>query len=1011
MNSLSEDNLFKIFKAIQSEAPASVWSQGVTLSRSPNNILFVNLSDSECFAQVKTPGKALSHKVKIWPEDNDWDCDCGADLPCQHIAAAAILMKRGDAQAANPHQDSAAPSNITLLEHHFIRTPGGLGLVRKIRSAQSTKILDTSLLAYMSGVQSKRLNLPEVVATKTDYAIDQILRNYRSGAPLERPRIEALFRVFSEEQKFYLDGQTVQTSDSRLIAQYECIDEEDGYRLRKVTNPLVTEVFPAGVALCTGNILRLLNPKTLNPEESKLVEGEGSFWPKNKEHVLFSNIIPQLQKKISLTIHSQKRPKTLEVEPRVHLLLEKEVHAPPAPSTLSVLANIVYGEPPVFQLNPATFELSPISGKLFSENNLVFVRNQNLEKQLLQKLSRELNLQIGRRISLSGSTAIDFVKKASSWNPEGDGAEAFSPELRTLDPVFTIHDLDPLNPGKRYSFEASFCANNNEAAKANFAAVFKSWQAGVEHVPLMDGSWAKIPREWMLKNAKRVEEFLNCREAHSTEVPTAHLPELAKLCDEIGIESPDNLNKMKAMLDQFEGIKEANLPDDLTATLRPYQKRGVNWLCFLRDSGLGAMLADDMGLGKTLQMLCAIQGKTLIVAPTSVLLNWSQEIKKFRPKLNVCLYYGTNRALDQNADVTLTTYGVLRLDQHVLTKEYWDSLVLDEAQTIKNPDSLVAKAAHALKGEFRAALSGTPVENRLDDLWSQFQFLNPGFLGSQSDFQDKYGKSISSGDKDTALKLKSKIKPFILRRLKRDVAPELPPRIETVLRCELREEERLIYETILASTKKEVIASLETGSNVMKALEVILRLRQACCHPSMIPGSGFQSTSSKTELLIQSLENSLSEGHKSLVFSQWTSFLDLIGKELNSLQIPYSRIDGSTSNRQNLVNEFQSKDGPPIMLISLKAGGVGLTLTAADHVFITDPWWNPAAEDQAADRAHRIGQTNTVMIHRLVASDTIEERILLLQEAKKDLARAILEEGAAAASTTLTKQDLLNLFL
>ena len=418
------------------------------------------------------------------------------------------------------------------------------------------------------------------------------------------------------------------------------------------------------------------------------------------------------------------------------------------------------------------------------------------------------------------------------------------------------------------------------------------------------------------------------------------------------------------------------------------------------------MLADDMGLGKTLQMLCALDGKSLIVAPTSVLFNWQAEIQKFRPSLKTSMFYGSKRELDLSADVVLTSYGVLRLDQERLRETQWNTLVLDEAQTIKNPDSQVSKAAHSLRGDFRVTLSGTPVENRLDDLWSQFQFINPGLLGSREDFLENFARPIGSGDTDAASRLKARIKPFILRRLKREVAPELPPRTETVLHCELSTEERATYDMILASTRKEVLATLEEGGSILKALEVILRLRQACCHRGLIPGEDANG-SSKLDLLMETLEESLSEGHKSLVFSQWTSYLDLIGSELKSRGIHYSRIDGSTQNRQALLNEFQSPAGPPIMLISLKAGGVGLTLTAADHVFIMDPWWNPAVEDQAADRAHRIGQQNPVMIHRLVARESIEEKILALQESKKDLARAVLDDGGAALS--LSRQDILNL--
>jgi superfamily II DNA or RNA helicase len=995
------------FKIVQTNATPALWSQGVTLTRGGSTFVVSSLSEEECVIHVRTAGTPLSPKVILWPKDQDWDCDCGDDLPCSHIAAATILLKRGELAVT---QDSTQ-SEAALIHYHFKRSPQGLQLERKLVGGGEELSLNTPLLSYTAGINSGRIQGPEVLASKTDYAIDQILRTYR-GTQLERPRLEALFKTFESEQKVFLDNQPVQISDSRLAASYECVDEADGYRLRRVINPLVFEVFPSGVALCLGNILRLLNPKLLNSEESKFVDGEGSFWPANKENVLFSQILPQLQKKITITVSSLKRPQSLEIPPRIHLSLEKE----PAENNtyvLSVLANLVYGDPPISQLNPATFELSPIneyrSAKTSAATNAVIMRDQNAERSLLQKLGRDLNLQIGRRVIMRGIEAINFVRKTKDWSPDGDGFAAFTPELRSLGAGLKIDEYFENGVGQQYALDVKFNVLGAEesSSSVSFEQVFKAWQQGAEYIPLLDGAWAQIPKDWLVRYGKRIKDFLIAREA-SQPIPKHRLHELASLCEEMKVPYPDSLEKLKCLLEDFRAIEDANLPQDLNAELRSYQKKGVNWLCFLRDAGLGAMLADDMGLGKTLQMLCALKGKSLIIAPTSVIYNWAAEIKKFRPSLKVDVYYGPQRQMSPKPEVVLTTYGVLRLDQEKLRSYEWDTIVLDEAQTIKNPESQVAKAAHSLRADFKATLSGTPVENRLDDLWSQFEFINPGFLGTRNEFLEKYARPIVQGESHIAAELKARIKPFILRRLKREVAPELPPRTEVVLNCELSKDERATYESLLASTRKEVLASLEGGGSVIKALEVILRLRQACCHTALIPGHQ-ASTSSKVELLMETLEESLSEGHKSLVFSQWTSFLDLIAEDLKKSGVRFSRIDGSTQNRQSLVEQFQSEDGPPIMLISLKAGGVGLTLTAADHVFITDPWWNPSVEDQAADRAHRIGQQNPVLIHRLVAKDTIEERILALQETKKDLAKSVLEEGSGALS--LTRQDLMNLLL
>jgi SNF2 family DNA or RNA helicase len=455
-------------------------------------------------------------------------------------------------------------------------------------------------------------------------------------------------------------------------------------------------------------------------------------------------------------------------------------------------------------------------------------------------------------------------------------------------------------------------------------------------------------------------------------------------------------------------MPEAELPAALTATLRNYQRAGVSWLAFLRKAELGAVLADDMGLGKTLQVLCTVAPPALVVCPKSVVYNWAQEIRRFRPDLSTFIYQGKNRSLDERADITLVTYGILRLDIDVLASKDWGTVVLDEAQAIKNSDSQVARASYELSGKFKVALSGTPVENRLEELWSLFHFANPGLLGSRADFQERYSSPIATGNAAAADRLRKRTKPFLLRRLKRDVTPELPPRTDVVLYCELDEEERSVYDAVRVATRKEVIAKLEAGGGVLAALEALLRLRQAACHVALVPGQN-AAISSKVVRLLESLEEAAADGHKALVFSQWTSLLDLIEPHLTGAGIDFTRLDGSTRDRGAVVDAFQAESGPPVMLASLKAGGTGLNLTAADHVFLVDPWWNPAVEDQAADRAHRIGQDRPVMVYRLVTKDTVEEGILALQAKKRALSDVAL--GNADQAGGLTRDDLLALLV
>jgi SNF2 family DNA or RNA helicase len=413
-----------------------------------------------------------------------------------------------------------------------------------------------------------------------------------------------------------------------------------------------------------------------------------------------------------------------------------------------------------------------------------------------------------------------------------------------------------------------------------------------------------------------------------------------------------------------------------------------------------------MGLGKTLQALGALRGRCLVVAPTSVVPNWADEARRFRPGLRLSVYHGPGRALDPEADLTVTSYALLRLDRERLAGVDWDAVVLDESQAIKNPSSQVARAAFSLRAPFRVALSGTPVENRLEELWSQMRFLNPGLLGDEAGFRRRYARPIAAGESEPARRLRRRVRPFLLRRLKSEVAPELPPRTDVVLRCELGEKERGVYDAVRAATRNEVVRRLREGGGALEALEALLRLRQAACHPALVPGQEAES-SAKLELLLTSLETAAADGHRALVFSQWTSLLDLVEPRLGAAGIGHLRLDGSTRDRAGVVARFRAEGGPPVLLASLKAGGTGLNLSEADHVFILDPWWNPFAEDQAADRAHRIGQERPVLVYRLVAAETVEERILELQRRKRALASLATDEAVAARE--LTRDDLLAL--
>jgi SNF2 family DNA or RNA helicase len=467
------------------------------------------------------------------------------------------------------------------------------------------------------------------------------------------------------------------------------------------------------------------------------------------------------------------------------------------------------------------------------------------------------------------------------------------------------------------------------------------------------------------------------------------------------------------------GSHAPQVPATLQAELRDYQAEGFAWMSRLANLQMGACLADDMGLGKTVQTIAVMleqrsHGACLVVAPTSVCHNWESELARFAPSLNVHRLAGApDRAAVIGAigagDVLITSYGLLHQEDAALTGRPWHMLVLDEAQNLKNADTKRAKASQKLDAKFRVALSGTPIENYLDELWSLFNTINPGLLGSRDGFQRRFAGPIERDRKSPARDaLRALIRPFILRRTKSAVLTELPPRTEKTIFVQLPEEERAFYEAMRRKAM-ENIAALDgaPGQRKIHILAEIGKLRRLCCHPALIdPKTPLESA--KLAAFLALCDELLRNRHKALVFSQFLGHLEKVRKALDARGVRYQYIDGSVSaqDRAERVTAFQAGDGD-LFLISLKAGGTGLNLTAADYVIHLDPWWNPAVEDQASGRAHRIGQSRPVTVYRLVVEDSIEERILELHGDKRDLAAGLLE--GTEASARLNEDELLAL--
>ncbi|MFP5503132.1 MAG: SNF2-related protein [Candidatus Sericytochromatia bacterium] len=564
-----------------------------------------------------------------------------------------------------------------------------------------------------------------------------------------------------------------------------------------------------------------------------------------------------------------------------------------------------------------------------------------------------------------------------------------------------------------------------DGEEAPWPALWEAIAAKRRYVRLGSGRYAKLPTAWLeaqkpLLSALGIDwERLGAK--GGVKLPRYQGPAVAALLGAADHAKGDQAWKdFSEKLRSFGGIETAPLPEGFTGELRPYQRQGYDFLAFLRDYELHGVLADDMGLGKTVQAAALLlanhqpQGApSLVVAPTSLLLNWQSELARFAPALKTHVLHGPGRDFQaiEGADVVITTYTTARLDLEAHAKRKYHTLILDEAQAIKNPKSQTAQAMRALSARHRLCLTGTPIENNLLELWSLFHFLMPGMLGTEADFKSRYAGPVAMGDRSASAALKTRVSPFMLRRLKSDVALDLPPRTDIPVWCELAPAQRRLYETVLAASRARVMAAVEekgTDRSRITILDALLKLRQVCCHPALLKlPETLHLPSSKLETLLALVDELREGGHRALLFSQFTTMLDHIREKLDAKGIAYEYLDGKTRDRQARVERFNRGDAP-LFLISLKAGGTGLNLTGADYVIHYDPWWNPAVEDQATDRAHRIGQTRHVFNYKLLAKDTVEEKLLALQEQKRALVKDVLT--ADGLGKALTIEDLRFLF-
>jgi len=672
----------------------------------------------------------------------------------------------------------------------------------------------------------------------------------------------------------------------------------------------------------------------------------------------------------------------------------------------------------------------PGRGRLMAEPRRFLLRDRTVEQQAYETV-RSLGFQetqyygeVRREVAPRNLPRAVRELLSAGWHVEAEGKVYRRPGAFNLS-VTTGIDWFELHGEVRF-----------DERIAKLPELLAALKRGENLVPLDDGTFGMLPEEWLKKYGilaglgKTHDDHFRFSRCQVGLLDALLASQLESTCDEV-------FQRVREELRSFEGILPCDPPEGFTGTLRDYQKDGLGWLHFLEKFGFGGCLADDMGLGKTVQVLAVLEerrqkrsaavseagkgnspnhrngvpGPSLVVGPKSLVFNWIQEAKRFTPNLKVLDHTGVDRLKPgdhfENYDLILTTYGTLRNDAIEFKDVRFDYCILDEGQMIKNANSQSAKATRLLNANHRLVMSGTPIENHLGELWSLFEFLNPGMLGTASVFK-LTGAGARTPDHETRSMLGKALRPFILRRTKGQVARELPEKLEQTLYCELDTKQRKLYNELRDHYRSTLLNQVERdGMNKSKIqiLEALLRLRQAACHPGLIDRSKTSHPSAKLEVLLPQLEQITEEEHKVLVFSQFTSFLAILREQLDKDKFYYAYLDGQTRDRRTVVEKFQTEPDCRLFLISLKAGGLGLNLTAAEYVYLLDPWWNPAVEAQAIDRTHRIGQTRRVFAYRIIAKDTVEEKVLELQQTKRDLADAIINADNSLLRN-LAKEDL-----
>ena len=1047
------------FQYIKNLATPGSWRRGYEYYRT-NQVLDAELQDNTVIASVKGNFQdKYNIKLNFTPEKVSAQCDCPLEEEwCKHATAVGLV-------SISKH----------FYENYLTETTGQEFKFEDENPPEITDYQGGYKFILNTKFNPKFISIQVIDRAKDEKVVDieailravVALQNASNGAfelnniqKYELAALQHIYKTGRAEKKLGLHSIPINKLEETLkfLSQVEeVIDYESSQRLvfKKTPWQLILTV---NVSL-VGNVLLSLHWKRPEPEEDIYPLEEVKYFAKYVKWGRYKNLIVPLDTALSTLPHYLTRSTFTDIRdadggkfvyeelPKLKDLMTVEIsetlerltleQKPPAgvisielTEEKAIKASLDFEYDGMVVPYGKLAEKTPYVTIKKPEEEIIYWVKRNLEKEEKAYkflLSNKFHPTQTNNVLIEGDDAIDFynevLPKLLKNNWKVVELNDFS-SLKVASNPLKIHvDIDFDDSVDSFSLEISCAVRKTEI---DLDTVQYYLQQGKKYFYLEKEGYVEVPLADILQFTRSLNYFdAQKAEDRRFTVKTFRAGLVADLMDQqVAIKMSRKFKKFWDQISTFNTMEDVELPN-IQADLREYQKKGFNWLWFLYSYGLNGILADDMGLGKTLQALTLIQkakekhGKepTLVICPTSVVFNWEAEIEKFAPKLTTLNLTGSARKdlfskIDKR-DVVITSYALLRRDIEELKRHNFRFVILDESQNIKNYESVTAQSAKQLNASHRLALSGTPIENRLSELWSVFDFLMPGFLYDIEEFDYRYANPIEDrGDRSVESRLKKQIYPFILRRMKRDIAKDLPDKIESIAYCHMTPEQRDFYLDVLDSTREEIFSKIAADGiekNRMSIFAALLRLRQICNHPRLFDKEGKQKAteSGKFEHMKEMLEEIISEGHRILLFSQFVQMLEIIKEWLEEKGIRYEYLTGETKaeDRPGKVNRFNSDESIPIFLISLKAGGTGLNLTGADYVIHYDPWWNPAVEDQATDRAHRIGQTKKVFVYKLITKGSVEEKIMKLKERKRDLADTIISIDRSIGKS-LTYEDL-----